>query len=43
MVHGTPDAPRHLHPLQETVMQWTTPTAQDIRFGFEITAYSAAR
>ncbi|MBS0445401.1 pyrroloquinoline quinone precursor peptide PqqA [Variovorax sp. J22R133] len=24
-------------------MQWTTPTATDFRFGFEITMYVAAR
>ena len=24
-------------------MQWTTPTATDLRFGFEITLYVAAR
>ncbi|HKX40231.1 pyrroloquinoline quinone precursor peptide PqqA [Azohydromonas australica] len=24
-------------------MQWTTPTATDLRFGFEITMYVAAR
>ncbi|MFI4931168.1 MAG: pyrroloquinoline quinone precursor peptide PqqA [Burkholderiales bacterium] len=24
-------------------MQWTTPTATDFRFGFEITLYVAAR
>ena len=24
-------------------MQWTTPTATDLRFGFEITLYIAAR
>ena len=26
-----------------TTMQWTTPTATDLRFGFEITMYVAAR
>ena len=31
-------------PLQkETLMTWTTPTASDFRFGFEITMYVAAR
>lgn len=25
------------------LMQWTTPTATDLRFGFEITLYVAAR
>ena len=29
--------------LKETAMQWTTPTASDFRFGFEITMYVAAR
>jgi pyrroloquinoline quinone biosynthesis protein A len=28
---------------KETLMQWTTPTASDFRFGFEITMYVAAR
>jgi coenzyme PQQ precursor peptide PqqA len=28
---------------QETLMQWTTPTATDFRFGFEITMYVSAR
>ena len=28
---------------KETPMQWTTPTATDFRFGFEITMYVAAR
>jgi coenzyme PQQ precursor peptide PqqA len=28
---------------KETAMQWTTPTATDFRFGFEITLYVAAR
>jgi coenzyme PQQ precursor peptide PqqA len=30
--------PRRRHP-----MQWTTPAATDLRFGFEITMYVAAR
>lgn len=30
-------SPRRLH------MQWTTPAATDLRFGFEITMYVAAR
>jgi coenzyme PQQ precursor peptide PqqA len=30
-------------PDQETLMQWTTPTATDFRFGFEITMYVSAR
>jgi coenzyme PQQ precursor peptide PqqA len=29
--------------VKETLMQWTTPTATDFRFGFEITMYVAAR
>lgn len=29
--------------LKEMTMQWTTPTATDFRFGFEITLYIAAR
>jgi coenzyme PQQ precursor peptide PqqA len=28
---------------KETPMQWTTPTATDFRFGFEITMYVSAR
>lgn len=28
---------------EETCMTWTTPTATDFRFGFEITMYVAAR
>jgi coenzyme PQQ precursor peptide PqqA len=32
------------NPLQkETRMTWSTPQATDIRFGFEITMYAAAR
>jgi len=27
----------------QTTQQWTTPTATDFRFGFEITMYVAAR
>ena len=30
-------------PSQEFSMQWTTPTACDLRFGFEITMYVTAR
>jgi pyrroloquinoline quinone biosynthesis protein A len=30
-------------PSQETCMTWTTPAAQDLRFGFEITMYISAR
>jgi coenzyme PQQ precursor peptide PqqA len=29
--------------LRRLSMQWTTPTATDLRFGFEITMYVAAR
>ena len=29
--------------LQEMHMKWQTPQAQDMRFGFEITMYVAAR
>ena len=29
--------------LTETLMTWTTPTATEFRFGFEITMYVAAR
>ena len=29
--------------LKENIMQWTTPSAQDMRFGFEITMYIASR
>jgi coenzyme PQQ precursor peptide PqqA len=28
---------------QETPMQWTRPAFEDLRFGFEITMYIAAR
>lgn len=28
---------------RRTFMQWTTPTASDFRFGFEITMYISAR
>jgi coenzyme PQQ precursor peptide PqqA len=30
------------HPL-ETMMIWTTPQYQDLRFGFEVTMYISAR
>ncbi len=30
-------------PNGDDTMQWTTPTATDFRFGFEITMYVAAR
>lgn len=45
-------APPTLHPRlrrvrsqtpKETAMKWETPAAQDLRFGFEITMYIAAR
>ena len=29
--------------LRRPSMQWTTPTATDLRFGFEITMYVSAR
>jgi coenzyme PQQ precursor peptide PqqA len=31
------------HSLRRPSMQWTTPTACDLRFGFEITMYVSAR
>lgn len=31
------------HRPRRTCMTWTTPTATDFRFGFEITMYVAAR
>lgn len=31
------------HPPRRLSMQWTTPVATDLRFGFEITMYVAAR
>ncbi len=36
---------RRAHPetRQETTMKWETPTASDMRFGFEITMYIANR
>jgi coenzyme PQQ precursor peptide PqqA len=34
--------PRVIH-FRRLSMQWTTPTATDLRFGFEITMYVAAR
>jgi len=47
MHHGT-ECPRRRRPALriqqgELRMQWETPTAVDIRFGFEITMYVAAR
>jgi coenzyme PQQ precursor peptide PqqA len=36
-------APRHQTHERRHAMQWTTPTATDFRFGFEITMYVAAR
>ena len=35
--------PRCATQHKEITMQWTTPTATDFRFGFEITMYVAAR
>jgi len=29
--------------MEEHVMQWTTPSYTDLRFGFEITMYIATR
>jgi coenzyme PQQ precursor peptide PqqA len=29
--------------MEERVMQWTTPSYTDLRFGFEITMYIATR
>jgi len=29
--------------LEESTMKWTTPTAKDVRYGFEITMYFAHR
>lgn len=51
---GREDAPRDVHaprlptggratPAKETAMTWQTPAATDLRFGFEITMYVAAR
>jgi coenzyme PQQ precursor peptide PqqA len=34
-----PEAPQ----LKETLMQWTQPAFEDLRFGFEITMYIASR
>jgi coenzyme PQQ precursor peptide PqqA len=31
------------NPPGDTFMQWTTPTFEDLRFGFEITMYIASR
>lgn len=36
------DRPAHRY-LRRMAMQWTTPTASDFRFGFEITMYVSAR
>lgn len=38
--HATRESSR---PLGAFDMQWQTPTATDLRFGFEITMYVAAR
>ena len=35
--------PRSTQPLQERDMNWQTPKATDLRFGFEITMYIATR
>ena len=35
--------PQLIHPEGDLPMQWQTPTATDLRFGFEITMYVAAR
>ena len=48
MSHGIFATPQRrpvlCHPPQgDCSMQWTTPTASDFRFGFEITMYVAAR
>jgi coenzyme PQQ precursor peptide PqqA len=48
---GTPvPGGRRIHPRRvhrptpgDPLMQWQTPTATDLRFGFEITMYVAAR
>ncbi len=37
-----PTGPRVIH-FRRLSMQWTTPTACDLRFGFEITMYVSAR
>ena len=34
---------RVIHYFRRLRMQWTTPTASDFRFGFEITMYVSAR
>jgi len=36
-------APCHFNPKGDQHMQWQTPQATDIRLGFEITMYVAAR
>lgn len=36
-------APRRPEIARRLSMKWTTPTATDFRFGFEITMYIAAR
>lgn len=47
MRHGigrSPQAPSGAGVLERRLpMQWQTPTATDLRFGFEITLYVAAR
>lgn len=34
---------RSILTLEEKTMKWTTPSAADLRFGFEITMYIANR
>ena len=45
MRHGNARSRTSLNsrPTRRPRMQWTTPTARDFRFGFEITLYVAAR
>lgn len=38
-----PSGGRATNVQRKLLMQWETPTAQDFRFGFEITMYVAAR
>ena len=40
---GGPGTLDHFSVMESTAMQWTTPTFEDLRFGFEITMYVAAR
>ena len=39
----TPSRRANIYHTKETAMQWETPTFTDLRFGFEITMYIAAR